>query len=398
MQKIRILRIINRVNVGGPMHNVSILSKFLSDQYETLLIGGNIESHEASGMYLLDSMGVSFHLIKNMYRSIHPYKDFLALIEIIKIVNDFKPDIIHTHAAKAGALGRFAGIISTHKPKAIFHTYHGNIFDGYFSKFKTFIFLTIERFLAKRTTMLIAISNLQKDDLVNTYKISTNNKVAVIPLGFDLKYLQQNMNAKREIFRNEFGLSSSDVVISIIGRLTAIKNHEFLLKSFAKLLSCTSESIKLFIVGDGELREYLELAALQLGLEYYRNDYQVLNPAIYFLSWRKDIDYVNAGSDIVALCSLNEGTPVSIIEAMAAGKPIVTTRVGGVEDFITNGINGLIVNLDEQEFSNALLSLIRDKHLSNRVSENAINSVIKQFDYTRLIFDINRLYNNHLMN
>jgi glycosyltransferase involved in cell wall biosynthesis len=399
-KKIRILRIVNRLNIGGPTLNVAYLSKYLSPAYETLILAGNREPSEGSSEYILQELELSHIKIPSMYRAIHPLKDFIALIKIFKIIHSYKPHIVHTHAAKAGALGRFAVIISFVKPKAIFHTYHGNVFDGYFSPFKTKIFLIVEKFLAKFTTSLIAISPIQKRELVDKYHIAKNEKVVVIPLGFNLDKFSIDVLKKREKFRNEFLIKKDVLIISIIGRLTEIKNHILLINSFLEAKKNTKQLIKLFIVGDGELKESLIDYCKSLHLQIFRieNMDYLEDRDVYFLSWRKDIDYVNAGSDIIALSSLNEGTPVSIIEAMASGKPVLTTKVGGVEDFIQNDYNGLISALDTTEYSKALIRLVEDEMLREKLSMNASVDIKKVFGYKRLVADIETLYKKNLIN
>ena len=182
----KVLRILNRINVGGPVLNVAYLSKFLQPAFETRILVGNIEQGEGDGSYVLEGMGLSFERVPNMNRSLHPIRDLKALLYIIKAINEFQPDIVHTHAAKAGALGRFACLFTKKKPAVILHTYHGNVFDGYFSPLKTKIFLFIERSLAKISNGIVSISNLQKQELVHKYTIADDHKINVIPLGFEL--------------------------------------------------------------------------------------------------------------------------------------------------------------------------------------------------------------------
>ena len=186
MKKIRVLRILNRFNVGGPIYNATYLTKYLNKKkYETLLIGGIWEDHEESGVYILKNENINYRVILSMKRKISFFNDFKSIIIIMKIINDFKPHIIHTHASKAGLLGRVSSIISLHKSFLV-HTYHGNVFDGYFNKWFKKIIISTERILAKKTNKIISISNKQKNDLVNKYKISNDKKVQIIPLGFKL--------------------------------------------------------------------------------------------------------------------------------------------------------------------------------------------------------------------
>ena len=195
----KILRIINRFNLGGPTYNAAYLTKYLESEYETLLIGGNHEKSEKSSMHILEDLGIKPIIIPEMQRSINPLLDRIALKKIKEIIEDFKPDIIHTHAAKAGALGRKAAYNAG--IKQIYHTFHGHIFHSYFGKIKTNIYKKIERDLAKKTTKIIAISPIQKEELSKVHKICKPEKIEVIPLGFDLSKFYKNKEAKREKFR-----------------------------------------------------------------------------------------------------------------------------------------------------------------------------------------------------
>jgi glycosyltransferase involved in cell wall biosynthesis len=388
----RVLRISNRFNVGGPTLNVAYLSKFLPEDFETTLVAGNIEPHEGSSTYILDDLKLKYSIVPSMFRNIHLKNDLNALKYLVSLTSSLKPDIVHTHAAKAGALGRLATILSSHKVPVVVHTYHGNVFDGYFSPLKERVFLGIERFLARKSSAIIAISNSQKYDLVYKYKIAQENKVQVIPLGFDLDRMNINVQAKRVQLRNEFSLNDDVVVVSIIGRLTAIKNHELFLRVFKKSLEQSSKSIKAFIVGDGEERKNLQKLCDSLGLSWSSPDVAKTDVDVYFTSWRKDIDVVNAGSDIIMLTSKNEGTPVSIIEAMAAGKAVISTDVGGVRDIIRHGESGMIAENDKDSIVSSLVTLIDNRQLREDLGRQAQPDVIKKFGYKRLVSEVSDLY------
>jgi len=392
----KVLRILNRINVGGPVLNVAYLSKYLQPMYETKILVGNIEPGEGDGSYVLEGMGLPFEKVPNMNRSLHPVRDFKALLYIIKAINEFQPDIVHTHAAKAGALGRFACLFTKKKPKVILHTYHGNVFDGYFSPLKTKIFLFIERSLAKISNGIVSISNLQKQELVQKYAIADDKKINVIPLGFELDKFQQQITEKRIKARTEFCVEDDTVLLVITGRLTEIKNHILFLEIIANCKKLTSVKFKSLLVGNGELYDALKSHAQNLGLRVAETsttdgDYDVL-----FTSWRRDIDYINAGADIAVLTSNNEGTPVSIIEAMAASKAVITTKVGGVEDFIENGVNGVVSNSDMEEFSQHLVKLIVDENYREKLGKNAFPKAFEVFSSDRLIKDMKTYYNQLL--
>lgn len=391
-RKTKILRIIHRLNIGGPTYHSAYLTKYLDSNYfETLLISGNINEDEENGEYILEELGVSSIGIKNMYREINLFRDYLAYIEIKKIIKSYKPDIVHTHAAKAGFIGRLAAI-SLNVP-IIIHTFHGHVFHSYFNSFKTNLFITLEKFLAKNTSKIIAISKAQKKELSETYRIANPDKFQIINLGFDLKRFTENKEVKRIKFRNEFNLKNDEIAIGIIGRLTAIKNQIFFLNAIKYLKTNSKKKIRAFIIGDGEDRFNLESHSVKLGLDYTTEKDSIHNKLLCFTSWRKDIDVVNCGLDIVCLTSLNEGTPVSLIEAMAAAKPIVSTKVGGVEDIVQNLVNGFLVKSNDLlNYSKKLLQLVENQDLRNKMSLRSSEKAVQKFSYLRLINDIETLY------
>jgi glycosyltransferase involved in cell wall biosynthesis len=390
----KILRILNRLNVGGPTYNVANLSKYLSNQYQTEVMAGYKEPDEASSEYLLQDLDIPYQIVPNMQRAISPVNDYKAYQFIKEKINNYQPTIVHTHAAKAGALGRMAAQFAQHKPKAIVHTYHGNVFDGYFSPGKTKIILGIERWLATKSDAIVSISETQKKDLVDLYKIAPAEKIHVIPLGFDLSKFTQNNEQKRKQFREAYQINDDNVVISITGRLAPVKNHRLFIEAIALLKQKTTVPFIVFVVGDGELMQEMQEFGVQKGLTINTNALMP-NAAIsdlVFTSWRKDIDVINAGSDIVALSSLNEGTPVSIIEAMASGKAVVCTKVGGVADIIQHGENGLLSSLDVADFTEQLYLLVENKSKREQLAANASKDVLQKFSYTRLVNDMEKLY------
>ena len=383
----KILRIINRFNLGGPIYNAAYLTKYLEGEYETLLIGGNHEKSEKSSMHILEDLGIKPIIIPEMQRSINPLLDRIALKKIKEIIEDFKPDIIHTHAAKAGALGRKAAYNAG--VKQIYHTFHGHVFHSYFSKIKTNIYKKIERDLAKKTTKIIAISPIQKEELSKVHKICKPEKIEVIPLGFDLSKFYKNKEAKREKFRKKWRIKDSEVAIGIIGRLVPIKNHLFFIKAINQVISSCSIPIRFFIVGDGEEKENIIEYINKFKIDYSTDDKVA---TIQLTSWIKEIDEVNAGMDIICLCSLNEGTPVSLIEAQASGKPIVTTRTGGIENIVIENKTALISEINNLNlFVENLITFIKSKEKRKQFTELGVKKS-KEFDYKILIKNVKRLY------
>jgi glycosyltransferase involved in cell wall biosynthesis len=381
----RILRIINRFNIGGPTYNAAYLSKYLPTNYETLLIGGSPQAHEAHSGYILDDLYITYHEIPEMGRSVRILDDWKAFRALCKIIREFQPDIVHTHAAKAGALGRLAAKI--YGVPVVVHTYHGHVFEGYFKGLKNWLVKSIERMLGRMTTAIIAISPIQCDQISMQHRIAPIHKMRVIPLGFDLSRFNTDQPSKRQKFRSQYLLEESEIAIGIIGRLTAIKQQTLFLNAFA-LVAMQQPQVRGFVIGDGELRQALESEWEQLCGSHG------LHPSrMVFTSWIKEIDVALAGLDIVAMTSINEGTPVSLIEAQAAGKPVVTTNVGGVNDCVSPDRSGLIVQDHlPTSFAHALLQLVQnpsERHAMGRLGQNF---VMEKYSYMRLVTDIDNLY------
>lgn len=388
----KVLRIINRFNLGGPTYNVAYLSKYMSDDFETLLVGGAKDDTEESSDFIINNLGLKPIIVEEMLREIDLKNDYAAYKKIKKIIREFKPDIVHTHASKAGTLGRLAA--SSCDVPIIIHTFHGHVFHSYFGKLKTLFYKTIERYLAKKSTVIIAISEIQKKELVEIHKICKAEKVKVIPLGFDLSKFQENILEKRKSFRTKYNLDEDEIAISIIGRLVPIKNHTLFLEAIKIVSEKTSKKIRAFIIGDGEERQNIESKATELGISFIDGTKTNKKSLLTFTSWIKEIDIALAGSDIIVLTSLNEGTPVSLIEAQAANKPIVSTNVGGIENIVLPDKTAFLCeNNNLKEFSEALLKLIEDNQLRITMSEKGWNHVKEKFHYTRLVKDLENLYN-----
>ena len=385
----KVLRIINRFNLGGPTYNVSYLSKYLPSEYETLLVGGLKDDSEESSEFIPRNLGIEPLIIPEMKRPINPLNDLKTFLRLRSIIKEFKPDIVHTHASKAGTLGRLAAI--TCGIPVIIHTFHGHVFHSYFGSFKTAVYKNIERFLAKRSSAIIAISEIQKEELCTVYKICNSNKTHVIPLGFDLDKFRESKEEKRLDFRRRYQIADDEIAVIIIGRLVPVKNHTLFLESLRIVLNKTNKKVRAFIIGDGTERQHIENKARELKIEFGAEDGR--KHTLTFTSWIKNIDWVCAGADIIVLTSFNEGTPVSLIEAQAGGKPIVTTNVGGIENVVIPGKTAFLINsFDKNDFANYLLQLVEDDTLRKTMGEQGISHVMKKFHYSRLIKDTTDLY------
>ena len=398
-RKIRVLHILNRFNLGGPTYYAVYLTRFLPEEFEAVLIGGVKDEQEGTSEYVTEQYGVKPVLIKSMHRSIG-HQDFQAYKEIRSIIKHYKPDIVHTHAAKAGFLGRVAA--KRCGVKVIVHTFHGHVFDKYFNAHKSNFYQILERFLAKISTAIIALSDKQRYDLVEKYRICSNDKIQVIPLGLDLAKYVENKEQKRIAFRKAYGFADDEVVIGIVGRLAPIKNHTLFIKAMQKVKSATTQKIKLLIVGDGEEHEHIENLCRQLNFTIANYNSQQGGECpqveVIFTSWIKEVDEVYAGIDIVALTSLNEGTPGSLIEAQAANKPIVATRVGGVADIVKEGSTALLVESENvEEFAQKTLSLVEDKGLRHELSQNGSQYALDSYGYQQLVKNMAQLYHRLLI-
>lgn len=382
----KILRIINRFNLGGPTYNAAYLTRYMPDNYETLLIGGHHTDSEEDSFHITDQLGIQPITIPEMMRDISIKSDGKAFQKIAKLIDWFQPDIVHTHASKAGALGRLAAFRKN--VPVVVHTFHGNVFHSYFNKAKTQAYIAIERRLAAKSSAVVAISPLQKKELVDTFKVVSDDKVEVIPLGFDLDRFQLNQTAKRENFRNKYKIKPNELAIGIIGRLVSIKNHSLFLKVAEQTQLKSDKKLKFLIIGDGELKSSLieEANKMQMKVEGKK-------ASITFTSWIKDIDEAIAGLDIIVMTSKNEGTPVSLIEAQAGNKAVVTTDVGGIKDIILPNESGFISPSDNEPLMTAnLLRIIDNNQLRKTMGDSGSKFVKNRFTYQRLADDMDLLY------
>lgn len=391
----KILRIINRFNIGGPTYNVAYLTKYMPPEFETLLVGGQHEESEEGSSHILSDLDIEPVIIGDMKREIGLRDDYAAYRKLRYIIHKFKPDIVHTHASKAGALGRLAA--KNEGVPLIFHTFHGHVFHSYFGKAKTYFFKSVERRLALSTDRIIAISDGQKQELSVEHKICPPDKISVIPLGFDLAKFWTDSASKRLSFRQRFGLMHDEVAVGIIGRLVPVKNHDLFLEAASRIVKSSSVKVRFFIIGDGEMRDDLIQRAENMGLKTVYMPEGNSPHQLVFTSWIKNVDWAMAGLDMVVLTSFNEGTPVSLIEAQAAGKPVVSTRVGGIENIVIEGESALLSeNNNADQLTANMLSLIENKSLREEMAQAGLPFVREKFHYSRLVSDMSELYSSML--
>jgi glycosyltransferase involved in cell wall biosynthesis len=366
------------MNVGGPSLHVGILTARLDpERFETLLVSGHEEGSEGN---IFDTgrvpAGVTPLSIPELHRAISPLDDTTSLLKAIRIARSYRPDIVHTHLAKAGLVGRIAGVLSG--ARAIVHTYHGSVFRGYFGKRESALYLAIERALARITTRVIALSDLQRDELVNL-GVAAPAKIVKIPLGLELERFIAV--PPRSVARAALGVPGDAKCVALVARLVPIKDVGTFLRAIARLRGSVP-TLQALVVGDGQERLSLEQLSAQLGL----------SGVCRFLGWRNDVEAVYAAADVVVLSSLNEGMPVSLIEAMASGAAVVAAAVGGVPDVVTAG-TGILVNArDPDELGLAVGKLLVDDALRETLGGKARASVYPRFGAARLVTDIESLY------
>lgn len=376
MRRLRVLRVITRLNVGGPAIQAVLLSARLDpERFESLLVAGTESASEGS-MIKLGRLEAppSLRRVPTLGREVSPLDDLRALGSLIRLMREFKPDIVHTHLAKAGTLGRVAARIAG--VPVVIHTYHGTVFRGYFGSLRSRLFLEIERAVARVTTRLVAITAGQRRDLI-ALRIGSEAQVVEIPLGLELgPFIDAPSRAEA---RAVLGLTPDEPIVAIVARLVPIKDVGLFVQAFARLPPATTA----IVVGDGEERANLEAQAAALGVM----------SRCRFLGWQRDVRSVYAAADVVVLTSRNEGSPVSIIEAMAAGRAVVCTDVGGVADVVTDGVNGLLVTHgDAVGLAASIDRLLGDSGLRERLGAEARRAVFPRYDVSRLVIDIAALY------
>lgn len=373
-----------------------ILTKYLAPEFETKLITGIEDKGERRANFLIDEYGIEPVFINEMRRSVNPLQDLIAYNAVRKIIKDFKPDIVHTHAAKAGAIGRVAAAAAN--VPVVLHTFHGHAFHSYFNKIVSGVFVNIERGLAKKSTRIIAISKMQKDELANDFKICNKEKIEVIPNGIDLSKFSEHLGEKRSKWRRQFNISDDAVLVGIVGRMAPVKNHAMFVEVIEKCMQkCENSKVHFVIIGDGETREATKTLLFQKNIPYnYFPDNKELKKVL-LTSWQTEMDMVYAGLDIVCLTSLNEGTPISVIEAQAARKPIISTNVGAVADTMLDNQSGFLVNnFDTSDFSDKICSLISDSQLRTQMGDMGYDFVYKTYSHIRLVEDMRQLYRSLL--
>jgi glycosyltransferase involved in cell wall biosynthesis len=382
--RLRVLRVIARLNIGGPAVHATLLTERLDPtRYDSRLVTGIEDPREGNYLDLYSRSVSGLVVLPELGREIQGWSDLKAITRLIRLMREFRPHIVHTHTAKAGTVGRLAARLA--RVPLVVHTYHGHVLHSYFSSAKTRFFLAIERWLARRTDRLLTVSERVRQELLDL-GVGSPKRLTVIPLGLELdRFL--TCESLRGQLRAELGTGPETLLVGIVARLVPIKRHEWFLEAAVKVTQ-RYPGCQFLLVGDGERRQELEEFVRQLGLD----------GQVRFLGWQRDLERIYADLDLVALTSANEGSPVSLIEAMAAGRPVVSTRVGGVPDLVENGVAGLLVPPgDPAALAEAMTTLLADPQRRRLMGQAGRERVYPALSAQRLVRDIDQLYTNLLL-
>jgi glycosyltransferase involved in cell wall biosynthesis len=384
--RVKVVRVIARLNMGGPALHVAYLTAGLRDRgYDTTLVAGTLARGEDSMAFVADELGVDVVTIPELGREISPLRDLLATIRLAGLIRRERPQILHTHTAKAGTVGRAAALLAgPARPPIVVHTFHGHVLRGYFGPLRSRFFRALERRLARNSTALVAVSPQVRDDLVEL-GVAPPEKFAVVRLGIELEDRVGPVDGRAET-RRYLGIPDGRFAVGWVGRMTAVKRGEDVLEGF-KLLRDRGVDATLCLVGDGPDRPQLERRAHELG---------IVRDTL-FLGYQEDVAPLYAAFDALVLPSGNEGTPVSVIEALAAGRPVVAARVGGVPDVVRDGEDGFLVRPGAtDELAERLSRLAADPALRERLGAAGRARVVPRYAVDRLVDDVDRLYRSLL--
>jgi glycosyltransferase involved in cell wall biosynthesis len=385
--RVRILRVIARLNVGGPALHVAYLTAGLRSRgYDTTLVAGSLARGEDSMAFVADARDVQIIRIDELGREISLFRDLVATVRLARLIRRERPDILHTHTAKAGTVGRVAALLAGgRRPPIVVHTFHGHVLRGYFGPLRTWFFRQLERWLARHTTALIAVSPQVRDDLV-ALGVAPAERFVVVRLGVELGERVTGEQDGRTESRRYLGIGPERFAVGWIGRMTPVKRTDDVLVAFKQLRETGVDAV-LCLVGDGPDRPQLEQRAHELG---------VIRDTL-FLGYQEDVAPFYAAFDALILPSSNEGTPVSAIEALAAGRPVVATRVGGVPDVVQDGEDGFLVEPGAtDDLAERLARLAREPELRERMGRAGRDRVLPRYAVERLVDDVDRLYRSLL--
>ncbi|HET7743337.1 MAG TPA: glycosyltransferase [Gaiellaceae bacterium] len=385
-QPIRVLRVIARLNMGGPAIHVTNLAAGLETRgYHTTLVAGSLAWGEDSMAFLAERLGVSVVSVPEIQREISVLHDLRSITRIASLIREERPHILHTHTAKAGAIARAAALLAGDaRPPVVLHTFHGHVLKGYFDASRTAVFRQVERSLARASDVLVAVSPEVRDDLVEL-GVAPRKKFAVIRLGIPLAERLSDETLGRD-YRHLYGIPPEAFVIGWVGRMTGVKDAGSVLEIVRATRDLGVDAV-LCMVGDGPDRDSLEQLARELGIVR----------SCFFVGYQSQIAGYYRLFDAFVLPSVNEGTPVSAIESLASGTPVVANRVGGVPDVVRDGVDGFLVDAGDVEGAAARLAeLAGDPALRARFGDAGRMRVLDRYSVARLVDDIDRLYRSLL--
>jgi glycosyltransferase involved in cell wall biosynthesis len=386
-EPIRILRVIGRLNVGGPALHVAYLSAGLAERgYETTLVAGSVARGEDEMAFVAEGLGVPVLRLDAMHRNISPLRDSVAVARLARLIRETRPHILHTHMAKAGAVGRLAALSAgSARPPVVLHTFHGHVLRHYFDPVRNAAFRTLERLLARGTTALVAVSPQVREELVSL-GVAPRKQFAVVRLGVELSERVAAQDGWRGERRRLLGIPPERFVVGWIGRMTEVKRTDHVLLAFRRLRE-TGVDACLCLVGDGPDRPAIERRAHELG---------IMRDTL-FLGFQQEVAQFYAAFDALLLPSASEGTPVSAIEALAAGRPVVATRVGGVPDVVRDGEDGVLAEPGAiDELADGLARLARDPALREQMGAAGRQRALKRYSVQRLVEQMDLLYRSLL--
>jgi glycosyltransferase involved in cell wall biosynthesis len=382
-EPIRVLRVIARLNKGGPALHVAYLAAGLEERgYQTTLVAGTLARGEGSMANVAEQRGVEVLTLPELSREISPLRDLRAARRLATLIRELRPHILHTHTAKAGAVGRTAAMLAGDaRPPIVVHTFHGHVLRGYFGPARSAFFRILERSLASAATALVAVSPEVRDDLV-ALGVAPAEKFTVIRLGVELERRVDTTPDARVRARRMLGIPHDRFTVGWVGRMTAVKRPDDIVMAFKRLNDLGADAY-LCLVGDGPDRDEMERLAHGLGIMR----------RCLFVGYQDDVAPFYAAFDALVLPSANEGTPVSAIEALAAARPVVATRVGGVPDVVRDGVDGFLVEPgDVDALASRLAVLAADPELASRMGEAGRADVLERYSVDRLIADVDGLY------
>lgn len=377
-KRIKVMIVVTRVAMDSAGKQAILITENLNrDDFEPIFVRGSCESNEVDMSRWIGDKDIRQFHIPEMKREIRLIHDFIAFCKMFWICIKERPDIVHTRTAKAGTIGRLAAKLAG--VPVLIHTFDGHVFKGYFGKNKTAAVIGVEKFLARFTNRIIAISNKQKEELLDYLKIKDPDKIQVIPIGFNFKEFKPAGNGA---LRKELHLSDDDLVVGYVGRLAPIKRIDRLINAYEKVAQNIPKG-KFIIVGDGELRDEMKELVRQKHLE----------DRIHFLGVREDLENIYSSVDVIALSSDNEGTPAALIEALNYCKPVASTNVGGIPDVITDGVSGLLAKANGPEaLADALITMLNNEQLREQMGRHGREEVHRKFSLERLIERLDNLY------